>query len=69
MDEKLEAFEERFKLIQQGDKVLKQSRLLTLLIDLREVYDIPKTYDAQFNQEHSAVVDLYRRVRSEMVWA
>lgn len=60
--EELQAFRDRFNEIKKGKEPTRSSRLVNLMHDLKESYNIPILNDESYNRNNPEVVALYREV-------
>lgn len=62
MANNLQKFKGRLEEILNGSKKFKNGRLLILMSDLRNVYNIPLYHDESFNRKNPEVIKLYQKV-------
>jgi hypothetical protein len=61
--EELQAYRERFHDIMSGSsKPIRNTRLVRLMEDMQQCYNIPIQNDVEFNKQNKEVVKLYREV-------
>lgn len=58
----LEAFRNRFNEIKEGKEPMRTNRLVNLMNDLEQAYQIPATYSTAFQFNNPEVMRLYRDV-------
>jgi len=60
--EELQAYRDRFDDIMKSPKRIRVTRLVTLMEDMQQCYNIPIQNDVEFNKRNPEVVKLYREV-------
>lgn len=59
-NEELQAYQERFKNIMKTRKRIRNIRLVSLMEDMEQCYNIPLQNNVEFNKKNPEVVKLYR---------
>lgn len=60
--EELQAYRDRFDDIMRSSKRIRVTRLVTLMEDMQQCYNIPLRNNVEFNKQNPEVVKLYRAV-------
>lgn len=61
-NEELQAYQDRFNDIMKSPKRIRAKRLVTLMEDMQQCYNIPLQNNIEFNKQNPGVVKLYREV-------
>jgi len=60
--EYLQVFKSRLDEVEEGPVEIKNTRLVTLMEDMEQTYDIPVLYDETYVNDNPEIMKLYREV-------